>query len=131
MKNKKEIKSLICQAVGWSEYQYNEYQYETGTQYLAIRMPLESRARAVAYTRIFWIWWMRMWELTDRKFIEQLHLDQYLVDRLGQELKYDILVEYKTEHDPAHTQAQISRTLKRLIENEHSGKLIVRVNSSN
>lgn len=72
-----ELKIKVCKSLQWDELDYNNYQFETGCEYLGHY--LQGDADAIAQlerNRLFWAWWRNCWANRDADYIDDWQLTQ-------------------------------------------------------
>lgn len=65
-------KLQIMELLGWSEEQYNHYQWEQGRKYIEVYLPEPGAAKAVRKTREYWNWWKLNWYRRDRAIMDSM-----------------------------------------------------------
>lgn len=126
MINRNKYSQIICQALGWDNFDYQSYQFETGMRYLEHSIQLPERVKLIAETRSFWMWWTNQWAIRDRAFCLSMGLDMELAQQFLPGIQYDLRELYEMEHQPAELKVFINPSVKRLITAEANQKLKIK-----
>lgn len=126
MINKNKYKQVICTALGWDNFEYQLYQFETGMRYLEHSIKVPDRIKLIAETQSFWMWWTNQWAIRDRNFCVTLGLDMDLAERLLSGIQYDLRELYESEHQPEELKVFPNGSMKRMITAEANQKLKIK-----
>lgn len=65
----KDVRRLL----GWTEFTYYQFQYETGLAYLDKYIPHDPAGiDIIVRSKMFWNWWKNHWAIRDEQFLEMM-----------------------------------------------------------
>jgi hypothetical protein len=75
VKNKVKTNQLAIQNIlGWSEMQYNEYQFDSAFDYLIYRCGIDSEYIKIitqSSDSLFWAWWKNSYGMLEQQFVNE------------------------------------------------------------
>lgn len=72
------LKHTVSDLLGWTEFEYCEYQYQMGIAYLMWYLPCDERSRRkLERSRMYWNWYKNQWAIYDESLLTyKLSLNQ-------------------------------------------------------
>jgi hypothetical protein len=64
------VKTKVCQLLGWTDFEYAQYQYQHGISYLMWYLPCDEDARSqLERSKLYWNWFKNLWLCHDESLV--------------------------------------------------------------
>lgn len=109
------VKERVQQLLGWSDFQYADFQASMGYSYLETELEMDKTTiDCLIRKKVFWSWWINHWVKRDIVFLEQFECG-----------RKDILQSiYRVRHNPRAIMFKPQSTILRQSYAEMMGQLI-------